>query len=267
MPAFLDLCQRRSYFRPAERFAQFAASSSDGLWIRDAATLDMEYVSPAIQTIYGIASDGILGDIERWVELILPEDRETAIAHIKQAQAGASVTHEFRIHRKSDGALRWIRNTDFPLCDGHGRVQRVGGIAVDVTEAKTATERQDVLIAELQHRTRNLIAVVRAIAADTMDQMGPTEAFRLALADRLSALSRVRGFCHALSLSQSQWRPWFASNSMHSARRHPATGSWSPALVSGCATPLCRPWLWRCMSLPPTPANTALCRTIAADLR
>lgn len=185
-----------------ERFAQFAASSSDCLWIRDAATLDMEYVSPAIQTIYGIASDGILGDIERWVELILPEDRETAIAHIKQAQAGASVTHEFRVRRPSDGALRWIRDTDFPLNAGDGHVQRVGGIAQDVTGARTATERQDVLISELQHRTRNLIAVVKGIATETMRETGPTEAFRSAFSDRLSALSRVQGL-----LSRSEVEP------------------------------------------------------------
>ena len=172
-----------------ERFAQFAASSSDALWIRDAMTLAMEYTSPAIQTIYGIAPDAILGDLQRWVELIVPEDRDTAIAHIEQAQLGASVTHEFRIRRPVDGEVRWIMNTDFPLCDAEGRVQRIGGIAQDITEAKRSAIRLEVLVNELQHRARNLLGVVTAIADRTVKQGGSVEAFEV----RLQALSRAQG--------------------------------------------------------------------------
>ena len=301
-----------------ERFRQFAASSSDALWIRDAATLSMEYVSPAIQPIYGIGPDGILGDIDRWLALIVPEDRETALRHIEQARAGASVVHEFRIRRPADGEQRWIRNTDFPLRDEHGRVQRIGGIAEDVTELKeveaalmtaeqrqraliegvpqlvwraagygqwtwaspqwtaftgqsgadslgygwldayhpgdreramdiwraaervgrleieariyhavddryrwfqtratavrdeqgnvewmgTSTdvddlrayqERQTVMVAELQHRTRNLLGVVRSISSQTMRNSGTLKEFEAAFNHRLGALSRVQG--------------------------------------------------------------------------
>lgn len=39
---------------------------------------------------------------------------------------------EFRILR-SDGAVRWIRSNFFPIRDQHGRVQRTGGIAQDIT--------------------------------------------------------------------------------------------------------------------------------------
>ena len=172
-----------------EHFSQFAASSSDALWIRDAGTLAMEYTSPAIQTIYGISPDAILGDMTRWVALIEPEDRDTAIVHIEQAQVGAAVTHEFRIRRPSDGEVRWIRNTDFPLHDALGRVQRIGGIAEDVTEAKHAAQRQEVLVNELQHRARNLLAVVTAIADRTVKRGGSVEAFE----ERLQALSRAQG--------------------------------------------------------------------------
>ena len=118
------------------RFAQFAASSSDALWIRDAATLAMEYASPAIRAIYGVPPDALLGDPERWVALILPEDRGTALRHLEEARLGESVVHEFRIRRASDGAERWIKDTDFPIRDERGRVQRIGGIAEDVTELK-----------------------------------------------------------------------------------------------------------------------------------
>lgn len=51
----------------------------------------------------------------------------------------------------------------------------------------------EVMVAELQHRTRNLIAVVSAIAKRTMARTGPTEAFRTQFNERLQALSRVQG--------------------------------------------------------------------------
>lgn len=174
-----------------ERFAQFAASSSDGLWIRDAATLTMEYVSPAIEAIYGVPPESIRSYIERWAALIVPEDRAVALEHIKHAQQGESVVHEFRIQRPSDGAFRWIRNTDFPL-HNNGRVQRIGGIAEDVTEVKLAFEHQGVLLAELQHRVRNIMAIIRSIVARTASGAEGVEHYTELLSGRLLTLARVQ---------------------------------------------------------------------------
>ena len=64
----------------------------------------------------------------------------------------------------------------------------------ELTEkAQQAEARLEVMVAELQHRTRNLITVVSAIANRTMARTGPTEAFRTQFNDRLAALSRVQG--------------------------------------------------------------------------
>jgi two-component system CheB/CheR fusion protein len=59
---------------------------------------------------------------------------------------------------------------------------------IDVTTVTQAERRQGVLIAELQHRTRNLLAVVQSIAGQTLGEGGSLEAF----AARLRALSRVQ---------------------------------------------------------------------------
>ncbi|WP_237477286.1 PAS domain S-box protein [Lichenibacterium dinghuense] len=173
------------------RFAQFAASSSDALWIRDAATLAMEYASPAIAAIYGVPPDALLGDPKRWASLIVPEDRDAALEHLEQARRGEAVVHEFRIQRPSDGVFRWIRNTDFPLrADGH--VPRIGGIAHDATDEKLAAEHQGVLLAELQHRVRNIMAIVRAIASRSAERAGSVPEYAEILAGRLLAFSRVQ---------------------------------------------------------------------------
>lgn len=64
----------------------------------------------------------------------------------------------------------------------------------ELTEkAQRAEARMEVMVAELQHRTRNLITVVSAIANRTMARTGPTEAFRTKFNERLQALARVQG--------------------------------------------------------------------------
>lgn len=60
-------------------------------------------------------------------------------------------------------------------------------------QAQRAEAKMEVMVAELQHRTRNLIAVVTAIANRTMARTGPTEAFRTQFNERLQALARVHG--------------------------------------------------------------------------
>ena len=178
--------------RSEARFAQFAASSSDALWIRDAETLTMEYGSPAMRSVYGIAPEALLGDVKRWAALIVPDDRDAALGHLAKARECEAVVHEFRIQRPTDGSFRWIRNTDFPLLDEHGRVQRIGGIAQDVTEAKLAVEHKSVLLAELQHRVRSIMATVRSIAARTADGAASVQEYAERMAGRLLTLARVQ---------------------------------------------------------------------------
>jgi PAS domain S-box-containing protein len=175
-----------------ERFRQFAEAPSSAIWIRNATTLALEYASPSISSIYGVEQDAFLGDIERWAALIVPEDRDTALAHTENARHGESVVHEFRILRPSDQAFRWIRNADFPLLDNHGRVQRIGGIAEDITEAKLAVQHQEVLLSELQHRVRNIMAVIHAIAVRTAESAESVAEYASLMTGRLLTLAHVQ---------------------------------------------------------------------------
>lgn len=174
------------------RFQQFATSSSGALWVRDATTLDLEYASSAIEAIYGIAPDNILGDVRLWARHIVPEDRGKALAHLHEARNGNSVTHEFRIIRASDGAFRWIRNTVFPLLDERGQIQRIGGVFEDVTDVKQAAEHRNVLLFELQHRVRNILAMIRSVTQRTSRTAGNVTEYRDLLDGRMRALSHIQ---------------------------------------------------------------------------
>ena len=174
-----------------ERFRQFADASAAGLWIRAADSLAMEFISPAVATIYGVEADALLGDVTRWAAMIVPDDRDVALGYLEAARHGEAVVHEFRIQRPSDGAFRWIRNTDFPLRDD-GHIPRIGGITEDVTEAKLAAEHSAVLLAELQHRVRNIMALLRSITNWTGERAESVPEYRDLMMGRLLAFARVQ---------------------------------------------------------------------------
>ncbi|MEE7489237.1 PAS domain S-box protein [Methylobacterium oryzae] len=174
-----------------ERLRQFGEASSDVLWMRDAETLQWIYFTPAFETIYGLDRETALrGDnMSGWLDLIVPEDRQAVLDNIRQVRAGGPAAFEYRIRRRGDGAVRWIRDTDFPMCDAAGRVRWLGGVGRDITEEKAAAQRQAILVNELQHRARNLLGIVAALADRTVRQGGSVEAFE----ERLQALGRAQG--------------------------------------------------------------------------
>lgn len=186
------------------RLRQFAEASSSVLWMRDADTLVLALKSPAFTTIYGRSCEGPDGHRLRcWLRMILPEDRPLVLNNLRLIRAGCQVDYEFRIRRADTGALRWIRNNDFPIRDGEGRVRWLGGLAMDVTDTKSAAERQKTLMAELQHRTRNLITVVRSLAERTLESTETLPDFSQRFGQRLAALSRVQGLLSHLAAGET----------------------------------------------------------------
>jgi len=103
-----------------------------------------------------------------------------------------------RWHVRSDGSRFWASGMLTPLVtDGNLHVGYVK-VLRDLTAQKEAEERQQLLQAELQHRVKNTLAMVQAIASQTFREAGPEE--REAFTARLIAL----GSAHDL-LTQANW--------------------------------------------------------------
>jgi PAS domain S-box-containing protein len=134
--------------RSEERLRQFGEESQDVLWIRDAEKLKLRYLNPAFEKTYGLSREEALkaDKYEGWLDFLLPEDRETTITNVEKVRAGEHVTYEFRIVRSSDGAVRWLRNTDFPITDREGNVIMIGGIGHDVTDSLETERRLKTLV-------------------------------------------------------------------------------------------------------------------------
>ena len=161
-------------------------------------------MSPACERVWGVPRGAMLGDLRRWTESLHPEDRPAVAAALPRLLRGERVRVEYRIRRATDGAVRWIHDTGFPIRGADGRVERVAGLAQDVTERREAERRQRALANELNHRVKNALANAQALAAHTARGgagVGDPGAFVRAFEERLKALARA----HDL-LTRAGWR-------------------------------------------------------------
>jgi PAS domain S-box-containing protein len=131
---------------------------------------------------------------------IHPDDR----AHFKALVNGVSVNSPsysatFRFIRP-DGREVWLAELSSAEFDATGRFIRLKGLTRDITRRKQAEERQDLLIAELDHRVKNVLARVAAVAMHTRRHSETPDEFVKALDGRIQSMAAA----HAL-LSQGRW--------------------------------------------------------------
>jgi two-component sensor histidine kinase/DNA-binding response OmpR family regulator len=131
--------------------------------------------------------------------LIHPEDWQKLQAALASVtEDGQTFQTEFRVMRPS-GETRWCIGAAAASIDSTGRVVGLSGVTVDITDRKSAEERQTLLVREVDHRARNALAVVQSIIRLTRAES--KEAYVAAVEGRITALSRA----HVL-LSQSRWQ-------------------------------------------------------------
>jgi PAS domain S-box-containing protein len=157
---------------------------------------DLRYTSIS-NAFLGRRVDQIVGLTDE--EVVPVSDRQTIIDLKKKAlESGQPVDAELRL--KGPGASRWYDFHFEPLRDAEGSVAGLTCAAVDITERKAGEEHLRLLMRELTHRSKNLLAVIQALARQTSRHAGSLESFLEEFSARLQALSRS----HDL-LVQEEW--------------------------------------------------------------
>jgi two-component sensor histidine kinase/DNA-binding response OmpR family regulator len=181
--------QRRSLALAAGNMGSWDWDLVNGDWMWDEGQCSIFGVDPATFKI----------TLETVGPMIAPDD----LARLGQIMAdfkgsnGQAFQTEFRVFR-SDGEMRWCFGTATPSVDAHGRVVRVSGVTVDITERKQTEERQLLLAREVDHRARNALAVVQAIVRLTRAKS--QQSYVKAVEGRIHALAQA----HTL-LSETRW--------------------------------------------------------------
>jgi PAS domain S-box-containing protein len=119
------------------------------------------------------------------------------LSALNPANPSCSSTYRFL---RLDGREIWLQDISRAEFDPAGRLVRVQGMGVEVTERKRAEEHQKVLMAELDHRVKNVLARVVAAAECTRQASGSNDEFIRSFNGRIQSMAAA----HTL-LSQAGW--------------------------------------------------------------
>jgi two-component sensor histidine kinase len=121
-----------------------------------------------------------------------PDDRRLDSDNFAALVSGNTDTYqaEKRLVRR-DGSIIWVALSASMVRDDNG--QPLYGIRVvqDITELKSAQDRQKMLLDELNHRVKNMLATVQSVAMQTRRRATDLDAFTRAFEGRLMALNRA----------------------------------------------------------------------------
>jgi PAS domain S-box-containing protein len=115
--------------------------------------------------------------------------------------AGDRFEKRFRIVRPDDGRVRWVVCSAMAIPGGGAPRQRVIGVVQDVTEQKGEEDGREALVAELDHRVKNVLASVQSMALQSARKTVSLEVFLKTFAGRLEAMASA----HTL-LTATRWR-------------------------------------------------------------
>lgn len=178
-----------------ERFRAFVTASSDVVYRVSPDWSKMRYLQG--QDFVADADD----PSESWLaKYIHPEDRARIMAAIQDAiRNEGSFELEHRIIRP-DGGLGWTLSRAIPILGAEGEIIEWFGAARDITDRKRAEETQQLLLNELNHRVKNMLASVQAISRQTLRTARDPTDFADSFSGRLQSMSRM----HSL-LTDSGW--------------------------------------------------------------
>ncbi|MBI1683324.1 HWE histidine kinase domain-containing protein [Caulobacter hibisci] len=131
-----------------------------------------------------------------------PEDREITREDLRaQLRESGRYEVEYRRALSPGGREQWSRGCGVMVLDGESQPDLLIGVVQDITDQREADERRDNLVAELDHRIKNLLAVVQSVAAQSARKSSSLDAFLKTFAARLKSMSSA----HDL-ISAARWR-------------------------------------------------------------
>ncbi len=161
------------------------------------ATSDIIYrMSPDWKVMRQLDGRSFLVDTDQpeiaWMDLyLLPEDQTEVQKIIDRAIANkVPFQLEHRV-RQADGTIGWTFSRGVPILDEAGEIAEWFGCASDVTERHRTNEHLQLVVNELNHRVKNTLAMVQAIAMRTFRDGADIAAVQERFAARLVALAQA----------------------------------------------------------------------------
>jgi PAS domain S-box-containing protein len=145
---------------------------------------------PGAATVLGWSEEEMIG--MPLATIFTPQDQLIGAPEQEIEGAKANGTSpDVRWHATKGGGRVFLDGQTIALRHADGTIRGFLKIGQDVTRRKRDDERRTILLAELQHRVRNVLAVVASVVKRS-DAAGTTEEFRTRLSGRIAAMGRTQ---------------------------------------------------------------------------
>jgi PAS domain S-box-containing protein len=191
----IDISARQQAERAERHLAAIVESSDDAIISKD---LDGTVTSwnKGAERLFGWLAGEAIG---KSIKILIPPDRlEEEVEILERIRRGDRVDHFETVRRRKNGSLVTISLTLSPVTNEAGKIVGASKIARDITEQKRREQQIGLLAREAEHRTKNLLALVRATVR--LAEGGTAAELKAAIEGRLRALAGA----HAL-LADSRW--------------------------------------------------------------
>ncbi|WEG13247.1 EAL domain-containing protein [Pullulanibacillus sp. KACC 23026] len=114
---------------------QFDDIFEDGhilLWIWESKT-KTSHISSGCEQIYGYTRKEFHGDPHLWLTLVYKKDKPVAQKFQIETLKGHPYSSKYRIVHKN-GKIKWIQNNATPVLDKDGKLIKINGVTIDVTQ-------------------------------------------------------------------------------------------------------------------------------------
>jgi PAS domain S-box-containing protein len=189
---------RRRAEQASRLLSAIVEASDDAIVSKDLDGIVTSWNSGA-QRLFGYSAEEMLG---KPITLLIPAHLQSEEPKIlERIRRGDRVEHYDTVRVRKNGEFVDISLSVSPVRDGEGNIVGASKIARDITDRKRAEDRQDLLTREIQHRTKNLFAVVQAVVARSMADKQSVEDAKAAVLSRLQSLAQT----HAM-LVDTEWQ-------------------------------------------------------------
>lgn len=184
---FQDITARKNAEKIAQRLAAIVKSSDDAIISTDVDGFITSWNGGA-ELLFGYTAEEATG---RPVTILIPPDQKSEEHGVLgRIRNGQHIDHSETVRLRKDGSQVWVSLSVSPLRDAEGDVIGASKIIRNMTERRVADEHRSILVGELNHRAKNSLAMVQAIASQTLGNASSLADAQLAFESRLGALAR-----------------------------------------------------------------------------
>ena len=194
---FQDITERRQNEQTIQWLASVVETSDDAILTKSLGSIITSWNKGA-ERLFGYTAEEVVG---KSVTILIPPDlRDEELTILERIGRGKSVDHYETVRQCKEGRLINVSLTISPVKNAEGKVVGASTIARDITERKRAEAREKMLMAELDHRVKNVLSRVEMVAMSSRNGSSSIDEFTRSLKGRIQSMAAA----HVL-LSQKGW--------------------------------------------------------------